>query len=80
MVPTLGIDDERWPAREDSSGHALGDVGGAIAHGRCAASSVHYAMRTGHIRVTQLMTNPGGNGCGVRGRCDNGIWPFQSLM
>ena len=37
-VPTRW--DERCgrPAREDSSGRALGDVGGAITHGRCTAS------------------------------------------
>ena len=33
MVPTPGIDDVRRPAQEDSSGRALGNVGGAIALG-----------------------------------------------
>ena len=56
-------DDFGRPARADCAGRALGDVGDAIAHGRCAASMLHYAMRIGHIGVTSFITNPSGKAC-----------------
>ena len=57
--------DERCgcPARADCAGRVLGDVGGANAHGRCAAAMVHYAMRIGHIGVTSFITNSSGKAC-----------------
>ena len=63
MVPTPRIDDVWRPAREDSAGRALGDIGGTITHGRCPASSGNYAVRIGHIGVTHVMTNPSANAC-----------------
>ena len=62
-VPTLRIGDFGRLARADCAGRALGDVGDAIAHGRCSASMLHYAMRIGHIGVTSFITNPGGKAC-----------------
>ena len=63
MVPTPGSDDLGRSVREDSVRRVLGDVGGAIEHGRCAASSGNYAMCIGHIGVTHVMTNPSANAC-----------------
>ena len=62
-VPTRRSERWRRPARADCAGRALGDGGSTIAHGRCAASMLHYAMRIGHIGVTSFITNPSGKAC-----------------
>ena len=75
VVPADGDGRFGHPARAGFAGCALGDVGRAIAHGRCAAPSGDYEMRAGHIRVTQFITNPRGQVCWRPRRSDNGSWP-----
>ena len=68
------------PVRADSRRRALGDVGGAIAHGRCTASRGITRCALVTSEWPSSITNPSANARESPRKVWNAIWAFESLM